>query len=746
MGFVHLHCRSGFSLLEGTATPHALVRRAKQLKMPALALTDHNSLYGMVDFYTHAQKAGIKPIIGMDVDLDDGHSLTLLARNMDGYRNLCHLATVLRLHSDPEVFAPAGFGDGEVGEYEDEDNEILPWDDGMWGVPVFAFTQKPVPIVPTGSTRRTGNAGKEPRLPREMLLSGRHSRGLIALSGGKRGGVNSLVMQGKTRQAARVAGMLLSAFGEGNFFIELTAHDEADSSAMPALVGLANDLGIPIVATNDVLYLGREDAPTALALALAAARKGVRGVRGLHGVHEVHEVHEVQGSPMQVGDGTQRAADASKAEASTEWNVEGRSEIGREVGRERYFKSAEEMAKLFGAYPQALANASYIAERCNVELPLHKPLFPSVDLHPGETPFSRLWKLCFAGATRRYRPLTKPAIARLKYEPEVIESLGFCPYFLVVYDIVRFAHSRDIPILARGSAADCMVAYVLGITQIDPIEYDLLFERFLNPSRAEFELPDIDLDLCWRRRDEVLHYVYERYGREHVAIVGTYITFKLRSAWREMAKALGVPMERINRVAARLPHILQAEGESEREDQEENEEEFDRVEDRVEGSENVLEPDEQGRRSPSDTGATGDFSLRDKTERAAFELAKAIEGLPRHMGMHCAGVVITPQATPIADLVPLQRAARDPSMAITQYDKEAIEAMGLVKMDLLGSRALTTLVDAIHASGLIMAKSAKGVAASGKGGGDLGQLLEGSAHFLVKELGNSSPLSGTLPH
>src|SRR5207249_92059 len=221
--------------------------------------------------------------------------------------------------------------------------------------------------------------------------------------------------------------------------------------------------------------------------------------------------------------------------------------------------SGEQMAELFSEYPQAIANARFIAEQCNVELPLHKPLFPSVGLKPGETAFCRVWKLCFAGATRHYRPLTEPVISRLGYELEVIEKLGFSPYFLVVHDIVRFAHSRDIPILARGSAADSLVAYVLDITQVDPLAHNLLFERFLNPSRAEFELPDIDLDLCWRRRDEVLHYVYERYGRDHVATVGTHITFRLRSAWREVAKALGIAPERISYVASRLPYLASVE-------------------------------------------------------------------------------------------------------------------------------------------------------------------------------------------
>jgi DNA-directed DNA polymerase III PolC len=670
MEFVHLHCHSAYSLMEGTATPQALVTMARKLKMPALALTDRNNMYAVVPFYTQALKAGIKPILGMEVDLDDGFSLVLLARNMAGYSNLCHLSTVLRLNSDPETFPPAGFDDESedgAGEY----GEICPWDPGVWGVSVFGFTSNPDRVVRHASMARPH---KVARLPRELLLSGRHARGLIALSGGRRGLVNSLVREGKLSQAARSAGMLLSAFGEGNFFIEIDAHNERDVKAMVHLANIANDLGVPIVAANDVLYLRPQDGRTALAL--AAARKGGTGF-GLF-----------LEPPLYIKEGGQLHANPS---------------IEEEVGTERYFKSREDMAAIFKDYPQAIANTQFIAEECNVELPLHKPLFPSVKLRQKETPFSRLWKLCFAGATRLYQPLIGEVLTRLRHELEIIESLGFCEYFLVVYDIVRFAHSRHIPILARGSAANSLVAYVLGITQVDPLQHDLLFERFLNPSRAEFELPDIDLDLCWRRRDEVLHYVYEHYGRNHVAIVGTHITFRLRSAWREMAKALGISPERINRVAHRLPNIFAAE------DLWEDPREV------TELGEVVEAPDREYDRNFPGTGINADIEntsvasnptpkFRDERERVAYELCQAIEGLPRHAGMHCAGVIISPGETPIADLVPLQRASRDPSMAITQFNKDAIEEMGLVKMDLLGSRALTTLVDTLQSSGIAQGK------------------------------------------
>lgn len=653
MGFVHLHCHSAYSLLEGTATPQNLLSAAKRHGISSLALTDRNNLYGAIPFYIQAQKANIKPVLGMEVDLDDGSSLVLLARNLDGYRNLCQLATVLRLNADPGTFQPAGY---------EEDEEAPFWEPGVWGVPVFGFTGKPGKPKPLASLSM--QPAKEPRLPRELLLSGRHARGLIALSGGRRGLVNSLVMRGKTEQAAKATGTLITAFGEGNVFIELQLLDEKDIAALPALVSLANSMGVPIVATNDVLYLTPEDAPTARAL--ASARNGIR--------RKVHSAH---------------------TPAMDELGVGGDAVLHEMVGTERYFKLPEDMARLFANYPQAIANTQYIADQCNLELSLHKPLFPSVELGKGETPFSRLWKLCFAGATRRYRPLTEQVITRLKYELEIIETLGFSPYFLVVYDIVHFAHSQDIPIMARGSAANSMAAYVLRITQVDPLQKDLLFERFLNPSRAEFEMPDIDLDVCWRRRDEVLHYIYKQYGREHVATVGTHITFRLRSAWREMAKVMGVSAGRIGYIANRMPHVFEAQEEQEGGD-------VGDVGD-VGDADDGIDTEELERTAGTSYHQDGKSPrFRDDGELTAFKLAQAIEGLPRHAGMHCAGVVITPQ--PLADIVPLQRASRDPGMSITQYDKDAIEALGLVKMDILGSRALTTLVDAVRTSGITSSK------------------------------------------
>jgi DNA polymerase-3 subunit alpha len=656
MSFVHLHCRSSFSLFEGVSKSQDLVTAARRLKMPALAITDRNALYGAVHFYVQAQKAGVKSVLGMEVDLDDNSSLVLLARNMDGYRNLCRLSSILRLNAEPDALPPAGF-DGS-----DDEDEIPMWDRGIWGVPVFGFTTKPLPLGK--SLPKSNFTTQNAKLPRELLLSGRYTRGLVALSGGSRGLVYRLAAEGKMQAAARTVGTLLAAFGEGNFFLEVTACTEHERQLIPVLATLAFDMGVPLVATNDVLYL--EPADAAIASALASAKAGAK---------------------------TEKAWTGNYAKAS-----QNGKESSDETAESKHFASPEEMAVFFKEYPQALANSGFIADQCDVELPLHKPLFPSVDLGKRgevESAFSKLWKLCFAGATRYYKPLNEKVMTRLKYELEVIEGLGFAPYFLVVYDIAQFARRKGIAIMARGSAANSLVAFVLGITQVDPLAYDLLFERFLNASRAEFELPDIDLDICWRRRDEVLHYVYERYGRGHVATVGTHITFRIRSAWRAMGKAVGIHPDRINRVAARLPHLFTVEDALE-----------EGILQDVADTSDFIEQQEQGYQEEKPTS----LRLRDEQEQKALDLCKAIEGLPRHMGMHCAALVIAP--CPITDIVPLQRAARDANLAITQYEKDAIEALGLVKLDLLGSRALTTLVDTVQAAGLVQGKRNRDVHAS----------------------------------
>jgi DNA polymerase III alpha subunit len=396
MAFTHLHVHSHYSLLEGTASPAALVERAVQCRLPALALTDHNGLYGMVPFVQAAQAAGVQPLLGLELDLATGDRLVLLAQDMAGYRNLCRLSSHVLLQ-------------------------------------------------PPRAGRRSG-------CPLEVLQA--HHAGLLALSGGRASLLAQYARQGQWHQASRLLGAYATLFGPDNFFMELVLHDPTDAPVIQELVGLADELGVPVVATDDTLGAGPQDLPTAELL------DALRTRTTLAAPHPDKTAHP-----------------------------------------ERYLKTPAHMERLFAGWPQALAHTGFIARRCAVELPLGPRRFPGVTLPRGETPFSQLWKLAFAGATRRYQPLTPAVTARLQAELHTIETLGFAPYFLIVWDIVRWCR-QGIPVLGRGSAADSLVAYVLDITPVDPLAHGLYFERFLNAERAD--PPDIDLDLCWRR-DEVLN-------------------------------------------------------------------------------------------------------------------------------------------------------------------------------------------------------------------------------------------------
>jgi DNA-directed DNA polymerase III PolC len=321
-----------------------------------------------------------------------------------------------------------------------------------------------------------------------------------------------------------------------------------------------------------------------------------------------------------------------------------------------WFRSPGEMKALYDEWPETLANAEWVADLCNVELGLGKPLFPHCPVPGGEDAFSYLWKRSFEGLSARYKPLTPAAVERLQRELDIIHRLGFAPYFLIVSDIVDYARSRDIPIVGRGSAANSIVSYALGITRVDPFKYDLYFERFLNPSRTD--CPDIDLDICWRRRDDVIDYVYRKYGADKVAMICTYNTFQARSAVREVAKALGMTSEEVGRITRYIPHY---------------------------GTGDIRTVVEH---LPECRG----LKIHEEPLKGIVEIAERIGDFPRHLSIHSGGLVIAPEE--LTRFVPLQRAAK--GLLITQYDMGPIEDLGLVKMDLLGHRSLTVLDDTLR--------------------------------------------------
>ncbi len=572
--FVHLHTHSYYSLLDGVPSPEELVIAAKKAGFKALALTDHNGLYGAVEFYQKARDYGLKPIIGAELTMSDGFQLLFLVQNDQGYRNLCQLISIGRLR-------------GGHGKFK------------------LAYTDlKPL------------------------------SEGLIVLSGGHKGKIYHLLSKRQIDQALLEVQRLKNLFAK-NFFLEMQHFSNQDLLINLRLRDIAAESKTELVATNDVHFVQSSDWYLRRIL---------------------------------------RAIDANTT-----------LEQAKNTGTaQQYLKSTREMAALFKAFPHALANTQKIAARCQFEFSLGKPIFPSTEIPRGESSFSYLWKKCFQGASERYQPLTAAVIKRLEFELETIHQLGFAEYFLIVKDIVDFCQREHIPCVGRGSAADSLVAYVLGITQVDPIRHNLYFERFLNPERSD--PPDIDLDICWKNRDRVLKYVYERFGHERTAMICTFNTFQNRSALRDVAKAYGLPEDEIGKLTKYLPH---------------------RHIDQIEEAVNTL---------PELKELRYNLTMYEEIMRIARRLAN----FPRHLSIHPGGVIIAPDQ--ITHHLPLEMAGKD--IVISQYDMYAIEKLGLVKMDLLGVRSLSVITDCLKA-------------VKERHGNDLQQL---KAQLLLKKSEQLSPL------
>ncbi|NLC06998.1 MAG: DNA polymerase III subunit alpha, partial [Syntrophomonadaceae bacterium] len=561
--FVHLHCHTEYSLLDGAARIVPLVKAARDLGMPALAITDHGVMYGAVDFYKACQKYGIKPILGCEVYVaprtrfdrtpqvdDHQYHLVLLAENQTGYQNL--LALVSQAH-------------------------------------LQGFYYKP-------------------RVDLELLQH--HREGLIALSGCLAGQIPTLLHRGEIEEARRKAGELKDIFGR-NFYLEVQDHHLPEQKTVnPRLFRLAKELNLPLVATNDLHYIWQEDA----------------------GIQDVLLC-------IQTGK-----------------TIQDKDRSLRFPTQEFYLKTADEMFLLFGERPEVLQNTLEIAERCQVNLnfdTLHLPEFP---VPAGETPESYLTKLCYQGMQRRYAAVTPAIKERLDFELQVIQRMGFAGYFLIVQDLINWARSQRIPVgPGRGSAAGSLVAYVLGITNLDPLQYDLLFERFLNPQRVT--MPDIDIDFCYRRRDEVINYVVQKYGEEQVAQIITFGTMQARSAIRDVGRVLGLPLGEVDRVAKMVPEELGI------------------------TLAKALET------SPELQQA----AAKDERIQRLLTVSQGLEGIPRHASTHAAGLVIGKDK--LMNFLPLQRTGE---VVTTQFTKETVEEIGLLKMDLLGLRTLTVMNDAVQ--------------------------------------------------
>lgn len=557
--FAHLHVHTEYSLLDGMCRIPQLVARAKELGMDSLAITDHGAMYGAIEFYLAALEAGIKPIIGCEFylapnsrfsrDTSDrnNYHLILLAKNQTGYRNLIQLVTKAHLEG-------------------------------------FYY---------------------KPRVDKELLKQ--HRQGLIALSGCTSGEVPRLVLGGRLQEAKQAVLWYQQTFGD--FYLEIQRHPIPELEQInQVLIPMSGELGIPLVATNDVHYVNREDAST-------------------------HDLLLCIGTNSSIYD-------------------EKRVKM---AGDFFYLRSPQEMAELFQDIPQALENTEHIAEKCNLKLEFGRLHLPEIELPEGKTADQFLADLCYHGLPQYYPQPTPEIKQRLDYELEVIEKTQFANYFLVVWDIISFARKHDILFGVRGSAAASIALHCLGITGVDPIAHKLVFERFLNLERHE--MPDIDLDFEDERRDEVIAYVSQKYGQDHVAQIITFGTLGARAALRDVGRALGMSYSDVDRVARLVPFA----------------------------------PGMTLQRAMDENSELRNIYHDDPIVRKLIDSARRVEGIARHASTHAAGVVISKE--PLTRYVPLQRVSKGNGEAtvMTQFTMEDIAQIGLLKMDFLGLANLTIL-------------------------------------------------------
>jgi len=565
-GFVHLHVHSEYSLLDGACRVRPLVERVKELGMPAVALTDHGSLSGSVQFYKAAHDVGVKPIMGLELYVvNDRHGragvkerythLTMLARDNEGYSNLIKIGTAAYLE----------------GYYY------------------------------------------KPRADWELLE--RYNEGLICLTGCMSGRASVMLREGNDAAALAELERLISLFGRDNVYVELQDAGLAEQRELvPKLALLARQAGLKTVATNDVHYLRHDDA---------------------------------------------RAQDALVC-IQTQCQLDEPRQAPRMSTEEFYLKTAEEMRELFADYPEACDSTLEIAERCDVTIEFGRLLLPRYPVPGGGAEDDELRRLCEEGLRRRYGPdAESPEIReRLEFELSTIREMGFSAYFLIVWDFVKFAKDSGIAVgPGRGSAAGSIVAYSLSITDIDPLKYDLLFERFLNPGRKS--MPDIDMDFSVERRDEVIDYVARKYGRDHVAQIITFGTLAARAATRDAARVLGLPYAIGDRIAKMIP--------------------------------------EQAPPATFKQAMVAGSELKqayeaDEVTRQVVDLAMALEGLIRNDSIHAAAVVISDE--PLTEYLPLQQ--KGEAELVTQFDMNDVADLGLLKMDFLGLRNLDVIEAALE--------------------------------------------------
>ena len=562
--FTHLHVHTEYSLLDGVSRIRPMLERAKALGMDSLAITDHGNMHGAIEFYLAAREMGVKPIVGCELYVAPAsrhektrgdkspYHLTVLAKDLRGYKNLCHLIT--RSHLEGFYYRP--------------------------------------------------------RVDRELLE--RYRDGLIVLSGCLTGEVQRLITEGRVEDARKAALWHKEVFED--YYLEIQRHEGMHQleTVNQSVVDLSRETGIPLVATNDFHYVNREDAPIQDILIC---------------------IH-------------------------TNTNIEDEKRLKMD-GDSYYLKSPEEMEALFEDLPEAISNTQAIVEKCNLELEFGKLRLPEYRPPQGRDTEEYLVSLCWEGLKRRFRTVTPEMERRLSYELDVIKKTQFANYFLVVWDIATFARENKILFGVRGSAAASLVLYCLGVSDIDPIEYGLVFERFLNIERKE--MPDIDMDFQDDRREEVTNYLVRTYGQDNVAQIVTFGTLGAKAAIRDAGRALAMSYSDVDRVARLIPFRLNM-----------------TLDDAMEESPELREIYE------------ADDSLRN-----LVDTARRLEGLARHVSTHAAGVVIS--KAPLVEYTPLQRPVRgaEGGVSMTQYAMGDIAKLGLLKMDILGLVNLTILDRAV---------------------------------------------------
>ena len=567
--FVHLHVHSHFSLLDGAVTVKSLVQAAKDYGMPALALTDHGNLYGAVQFYKACKAAGVKPILGMEAYVAPGSRLEkkktaegafyhfiLLARDEEGYRNLMKLSSLAYLEG-------------------------------------FYY---------------------RPRIDKEILKL--HSKGLIGMSACLSSEINRAAVGGTEAEVRAQIESYRSIFDPGSFFLEIQRNGITEQErVLEKIPPLAREYGIPLVATNDIHYLRRDDS-------------------------RAQEVH------LCINTG-QTMDDSDRMRFSSD---------------QFYFRSQSEMERVLGDFREALENTVNVADMCNLDLDFtktHLPMFVisargSREAEAAPVDHNTYFrKLCEDGCRERYNDFdSNPSLKeRLEREMQVIEKMGYVSYFLIVWDFIRYARENQIPVgPGRGSAAGSIVAYALRITNVDPLKYDLLFERFLNADRIS--MPDIDIDFCMEGRERVIEYVKRKYGEDRVCQIITFGTMAAKAVLRDVGRALNIPLPEVDAIAKKIP----AGPKVSLEECIQNDKDLQKLRD-------------------------GDARLKE-----LFDIALRLEGLNRHSSTHAAGVVISD--APLLDTVPLQKNGDD---VTTQFTMEDLEAVGMLKMDFLGLRTLTII-------------------------------------------------------